>query len=46
MDTMLYLLAFVVVLLAQSSVTSAYQKYKQVQNERGVTGAQVARRIL
>lgn len=46
MDTMLYLLAFVVMLLAQSSVTSAYQKYKQVQNERGVTGAQVARRIL
>ena len=46
MDMILYLLAFVVVMVAQSSVTSAYQKYKQVENMRGITGAQVARRIL
>ena len=46
MDMLLYLLAFVVVMVAQSSVTGAYQKYKQVNNRRGVTGAQVARKIL
>ena len=46
MDIILYLLAFVVVMAAQSSVTSAYQKYKQVANRRGMTGAQAARRIL
>lgn len=46
MDFILYMLAFVVVMVAQASVTSAYKKYRNVPCERGVTGAQVARRIL
>ena len=46
MDLLLYMIAFMVVMIAQMQVTGAYQKYRNVPSERGVTGAQVARRIL
>ena len=42
----LYILAFAVVMLAQSRVQAAYQKYKRIPNEHGLTGEAVARRIL
>ena len=42
----LYILAFAVVMLAQSRVQAAYHKYKQIPNEHGLTGETVARRIL
>lgn len=34
----LYILAFAVVMLAQSRVQAAYQKYKRIPNEHGLTG--------
>ena len=43
---MLYLLGFVIVMMAQMSVQGAYQKYKKIANRKGYTGAQVAREIL
>lgn len=43
---MLYLLGFVIVMMAQMSVQGAYQKYKKIANRKGYTGAQVARNIL
>lgn len=46
MDFILYLLAFVIVMIAQTSVTSAYKKYRSVPSEKGIVGAQVARKIL
>lgn len=42
----LYILAILIVLIAQSKVQSAYHKYKQIKNQKGWTGAQVARSIL
>lgn len=42
----LYLLAFAIVMIAQSRVQAAYQKYKQIPNDRGLRGEEVARRIL
>ena len=42
----LYILAFAVVMLAQSRVQAAYHKYKRIPNEHGLTGEAVARRIL
>lgn len=48
--TMLYLIYFLIILgvplYAQSRVRSAYKKYSQVYSTSGMTGAQVARRIL
>ncbi len=46
MDLLLYILAIVIVLIAQGSVQGAYQKYRRVPSERNMTGEQVARRIL
>ncbi|MDD6466791.1 MAG: zinc metallopeptidase [Erysipelotrichaceae bacterium] len=46
MQYFLYLLAFIVVMIAQMKVNSAFHQYKQQENEKGLTGAQVARRIL
>lgn len=43
---LLYILAFAVVMIAQSGVQNAYHKYKQVRNEKGISGAQAARSIL
>ncbi|MGL5540025.1 MAG: zinc metallopeptidase [Erysipelotrichaceae bacterium] len=42
----LYLLAFVIVMIAQAQVSGAYAKYRRVSTRRGYTGAQVARQIL
>lgn len=42
----LYILAFAIVMIAQSRVQAAYQKYKQIPNERGLRGEEVARKIL
>lgn len=47
---MLYLIYFIIILLiplyAQMRVRSAYSKYSQVYSTSGMTGAQVARRVL
>ncbi len=43
---LLYILAFMVVMAAQSRVQAAYHKYKQVPNQYRLTGENVARRIL
>lgn len=47
---MLYLIYFIIILLiplyAQMRVRSAYSKYSQVYSTSGITGAQVARRVL
>lgn len=42
----LYLLAIIIIIVAQSRVQSAYHRYKNIDNEKGLTGAQVARAIL
>ncbi len=46
MDIFLYILAIVLAMMAQAKVQSAYQKYRRVASSRGLTGEQVARRIL
>lgn len=46
MDILLYLLAAIIVMIAQMRVTSAYQRYKNIGNARGLTGAEAARRVL
>lgn len=42
----LYILAFAIVMLAQSRVQAAYNRYKSVPNETGIRGFEVARKIL
>lgn len=42
----LYLLAFILIIVAQVNVQGVYSKFKTVGNERNLTGAQVAREIL
>lgn len=42
----LYLLGFLVVMIAQSGVQNSYHKYKSVANAKGLSGEQVARAIL
>jgi Zn-dependent membrane protease YugP len=42
----LFILLFVLGLIAQSMVQGRFKKYSQVRNSRGVTGAQAAREIL
>ncbi|MFA5407907.1 MAG: zinc metallopeptidase [Bacilli bacterium] len=46
MEIFLYLIPFVLVLGAQAIVSSTYNKYKVVDNEKKVTGFDVARQIL
>lgn len=46
MDILLYLLAAIIVMIAQMRVTGAYQRYKNISNARGLTGAEAARRVL
>lgn len=43
---LLYLLAAVIMIIAQSKVQNAYHKYKQIRNEKGLSGAATARKIL
>lgn len=43
---LLYILGIVLVMFAQSRVTSAYHKYKTIPNKRGISGKDVARYIL
>lgn len=40
------LIALIITLGAQGYVNSSYNKYKRVNNNRGITGAQAARRVL
>lgn len=42
----LYFLGFAVILIAQTKMQSAYNRYRRIDSQRGYTGAQVARRIL
>jgi uncharacterized protein len=42
----LLLIPLVIILIAQGMVSGAYRKYRTVQNQRGLTGQEVARRIL
>jgi Zn-dependent membrane protease YugP len=46
MDILLYILAFVIVIIAQAVVTGTYNKYSKVSNQKGLTGFDVARKIL
>lgn len=43
---LLYIAAFAIVMIAQSRVQGAYHKYKEIPNERGLRGEEVARMIL
>lgn len=45
-DMFLYLFAIIIVVIAQSMVQNAYQKYRNIKNAKGLTGATVARSIL
>ena len=45
-DMILYLVAMVLVSIAQSRVMSTYRKYSAVRTVEGMTGAEVARKIL
>ncbi|MFA5603519.1 MAG: zinc metallopeptidase [Bacilli bacterium] len=42
----LAIIGFVIVLIAQGKVTSAYGKYKRIKTNKGLTGFEVARQIL
>lgn len=42
----IYIAAFAIVMIAQSRVQAAYQRYKKIPNEKGMSGEEVARRIL
>src|SRR5574344_2673133 len=46
MDLILLLLMLIIPLIAQINVTSAYSKYKAQKSESGLTGQEVARKIL
>lgn len=43
---LLYLLGILIVLYAQGRVSSAYNKYKQIPNKKGIRGVDAARIIL
>jgi Zn-dependent membrane protease YugP len=43
---MLFILLFIIGLIAQSAVQGQFKKFSQVRNSRGMTGAQAAREIL
>lgn len=42
----LVIIATILVMLAQGKVSSAYNKYSRIRNSRGLTGAEVANRII
>ena len=43
---LLMVIGFILVLVAQVKIDSAYSKYKKVKNSKGLTGSEVARAIL
>lgn len=46
MDIVLYLIALLLPLIAQLNVKSTFKRYSKIQNSRGLTAGQVARKIL
>ncbi|MCL2837786.1 MAG: zinc metallopeptidase [Oscillospiraceae bacterium] len=45
-EIMIWVVALVIALAAQAGVSGAYKKYKQVSSSRGLTGAEVARKMV
>ena len=43
---LLVVIVFLIVIFAQIKINSAYSKYKKISNSTGLTGSEVARRIL
>lgn len=46
MNLFLYILILVIPIIAQIRINLAYSKYKKVKNDKGITGFEVARKIL
>lgn len=46
MDLVLYLLILIIPVIAQVRINISYGKYKKVENNKGITGFEVARKIL
>lgn len=46
MDLVLYLLILIIPVIAQIRINISYGKYKKVENNKGITGFEVARKIL
>ena len=46
MNILLYILILIIPIIAQLRVTSAYNKYKRIENSNGLSGFEVARKIL
>lgn len=46
MDLVLYLLILIIPIIAQVRINFAYGKYKKIENNKGITGFEVARKIL
>lgn len=46
MDLVLYLLILIIPIIAQVRINISYGKYKKVENNKGITGFEVARKIL
>ncbi len=46
MELILYLLIFIIPLVAQININSSYRKYKNEENSNGLSGFEVARKIL
>lgn len=46
MDLVLYLLILIIPIIAQIRINISYGKYKKVENNKGITGFEVARKIL
>ena len=43
---LLVIIGLILVLMAQAKINSAYSKYRKIKNKSGLTGAEVARKIL
>ena len=43
---LLVIIGFILVLTAQAKINSAYSKYRKIKNKSGLTGAEIARKIL
>ncbi len=46
MDLVLYLLILIIPIIAQIRINISYGKYKKIENNKGITGFEVARKIL
>ena len=46
MELYLFLVAFLIVIIAQINVTQSYNKYSKIESSNNLTGADVARAIL